>query len=149
MNVTNIIEVALNGRTFIESPARFQYDYGQKLKITDMDTMGITSPYQVYFSNDFKNGTAEPQMGGLNGVIIPNKLFLTGKPIYAFFFLHSKNDDGRTAYVVKIPVINRAAPSDLTPDDDEQNKQTIVIDADIICTDNGDGNIIITLKEVD
>ena len=122
MNVTNIIEVALNNRRTVEvKDSLFQYDYGQILKITDLQEMGILSPYQVYFSNDLKTGTAKPQMGDADGVKIPDEYLQTGKPVYAFFYLHHGESDGRTVHVVKIPVISRVAPLDEVPTEVEQS----------------------------
>ena len=122
MNVTNIIEVALNNRRTVEvKDSLFQYDYGQILKITDLQEMGILSPYQVYFSNDLKTGMAKPQMGNADGVKIPDEYLQTGKPVYAFFYLHHGESDGRTVHVVKIPVIPRVAPLDEVPTEVEQS----------------------------
>lgn len=122
MSVTNIIEVALNNRRTVEvKDSLFQYDYGQILKITDLQEMGILSPYQVYFSNDLKTGVAKPQMGDANGVKIPDEYLQTGKPVYAFFYLHHGESDGRTVHVVKIPVISRVAPLDEVPTEVEQS----------------------------
>lgn len=122
MSVTNIIEVALNNRKTVEiKDSLFQYDYGQILKITDLQEMGIISPYQVYFSNDLKTGVAKPQIGDTDGVKIPDEYLQTGKPVYAFFYLHHGDSDGRTVHVVKIPVISRVAPLDEVPTEVEQS----------------------------
>ena len=130
MNVTNIIEVALNNRRTVEvKDSLFQYDYGQILKITDLQEMGILSPYQVYFSNDLKTGVAKPQMGNTDGVKIPDEYLQTGKPVYAFFYLHHGESDGRTVHVVKIPVISRVAPLDEVPTEVEQSALTRAIAA--------------------
>lgn len=108
MAVSNITNVEFGNLTMVETEPHYQYDYGQKLKFTDLN---LPSSYEVHFANDATTGIAYTQIGDTNGVEIPNGLFQTGKPIFAFIYLHKSSDDGKTVYVVKIPVRSRAKPT--------------------------------------
>lgn len=108
MAVSNITNVEFGNLTMVETEPHYQYDYGQKLKFTDLN---LPSSYEVHFANDATTGIAYTQIGNTNGVEIPNGLFQTGKPIFAFIYLHESSDDGKTVYVVKIPVRSRAKPT--------------------------------------
>jgi hypothetical protein len=78
----------------------------------------VTLPqaYEVHFALD-KTGDAVTQIGGADGVTVPDSMFTSGSPIYAWVYLHDGETDGYTQYTAIIPVIKRAAPSDqeLTP----------------------------------
>ena len=92
----------------------WQYDYGQILKIT-----GVTLPsnYEVHFSNEKEGGTAKTVLGNADGVAIPDEYLTTGRPIYAWIFLHTGSSDGETVYTIHIPVRRRSESTDtaLTP----------------------------------
>lgn len=108
MAVSNVTNVEFGNLTMVETEPHYQYDYGQKLKFTDLN---LPSSYEVHFANDATAGIAYTQIGDTNGVEIPNGLFQIGKPIFAFIYLHKSSDDGKTVYVVKIPVRSRAKPT--------------------------------------
>lgn len=109
----NIIRAAFGaaGRTAV-APRRYRYDYGQILRI---EGVSLPDAYEVHFANSETSGTTITQIGGADGVTVPDQLFLTGKPVYAWFFLHTGADDGRTIYRIQIPVQERPAPSDEEP----------------------------------
>ena len=88
---------------------RYQYDYGQILKPDGID---LPTAYEVHFSIGNETIT---QIGTPEGVTIPDEVFLSGKDIDAYIFLHSGADDGETVYKVKIPVLDRPRPSDEEP----------------------------------
>lgn len=107
----NILRIAFKGKKSIESKPLYQYDYGQKIKFIDLQ---LPNSYEVHFSNR-KKGTSVTQLGDINGVTIPDIYLQTGLPIYAWIFLHSGQDDGETEYMVTIPVIQRAEPTNDKP----------------------------------
>ena len=127
MAASNIIKVSFGNLNTVEVSPRYQYDYGQILKFTDL----ILPPtYEVHFSNNGTQGIAYTQIGDSDGVIIPDALFQTGKAIYAFIYLHNGENDGRTAYVVRIPIIPRAKPTNyVVPTPEEQSALTDAISA--------------------
>ena len=95
----------------------YQYDYGQILYID-----GVTLPpsYEVHFSND-QTGSSKTQIGNEQGVVIPQEYLLTGKPVYAWVYLHNDTDDGETVYTITIPVIKRAKITEDTPTPSEES----------------------------
>jgi hypothetical protein len=103
--------------------ALFQYNYGQKLIIKDLE---LPFSYEVHFCND---GDAETIMmtGGPDGVLIPDNLLETGKNVLAYIFLHETNSDGQTKYTIRTPVIRRGKPSDIefTPTEESTVSQLI------------------------
>lgn len=111
----NIINVNFRHKySSLVSEGRYQYDYGQVLLMGGLD---LPPAYEVHFSNKSDLGDAITQVGSSDGVPIPDELFLTGKDIYAFTYLHEGNSDGRTMYKVRIPVKKRPKPTDqeITP----------------------------------
>lgn len=109
----NIIRAAFGaaGRTTV-APRRYRYDYGQILRI---EGVSLPDAYEVHFANSETSGTTITQIGGADGVTVPDQLFQTGSPVYAWFFLHTGTEDGRTIYKIQIPVQERPAPSDEQP----------------------------------
>ena len=109
----------------IQTEPRYQYNYGQVLAFS-----GITLPdaYEVHFSNVLL-GDSFTQIGDADGVAIPDQLFQTGASIYAWIFLHAADSDGETVYMVTIPVVRRAKPSDLEPTPVEESAITEAIAA--------------------
>ena len=96
----------------ITTESRYQYDYGMILKFGGAVT--LPQAYEVHFALD-KTGDAVTQIGGADGVTVPDSMFTSGAPIYAWVYLHDSETDGYTQYTAIIPVIKRAAPSDLEP----------------------------------
>ena len=100
------------GGNEITTESRYQYDYGMVLKFGGAVT--LPQAYEVHFALD-KTGDAVTQIGGADGVTVPDSMFTSGSPIYAWVYLHDGETDGYTQYTAIIPVIKRAAPSDLEP----------------------------------
>lgn len=112
--MSNIIRAIFNNVNDKEvfAKARYQYDYGMVLRFEGAVT--LPSAFEVHFALS-KHGEAITQIGNSEGVPVPDALFLAGKTIYAWAYLHSGEDDGYTEYMVQIPVIQRAQPSDEVP----------------------------------
>ena len=122
----NIISVRFDGGNLVYACPRYQYDYGQILKFTDLD---LPFAYEVHFSNTDKSGNSVTQIGDENGVTVPDAMFLSGETIYAWVYLHSTADDGETVYKTVIPVQKRAKPTNQTPTPVQQDAITEAIAA--------------------
>lgn len=107
-----------SGATQSWASEAWQYDYGQVLQF---DGLELPEAYQVHFSNVPMTGTAITQIGGADGVTVPDQYFATGEPVYAWVYLHEGEDDGETVYMVTIPVKKRPQPSDEVPTPEEQS----------------------------
>ena len=112
MQTTNVVDAVFNGARTARTRGLYQYDYGQVLRFADLS---VPSAYQVHFSNVSVGGEAVTQIGGADGVTIPDALLTTGKPVYAWVFLHTGADDGETRYTVYIPVTARSKATDVEP----------------------------------
>ena len=120
----NIVTALFGELRYCTTVAKWQYDYGQILKIEGVD---LPAAYEVHFSNDLY-GESTTQIGDENGVTIPDTYFTTGQMIYAWIYLHTEND-GETVYVVRIPVRKRASIEDYNPTDEQQDAITQAIAA--------------------
>ena len=102
----------------IQTAPLFQYDYGQILIIE-----GITLPtaYQVHFSNE-PYGTSTTSIGGADGVEIPDAYLQTGADVYAWLFLQTGENDGRTVAMIRIPVKARAEITNEEPTEVQQGE---------------------------
>lgn len=89
-----------------------QWDYGQVLQFEGLD---LPSAYTVHFANQPMSGDAKTQVGGADGVDIPDEYLTTGLPVYAWVYLHTGADDGETVYSVTIPVTKRPKPIEEPP----------------------------------
>lgn len=107
-----------SGATQTWTEEAWQYDYGQVLQFDGLD---LPEAYQVHFSNVPMTGTTITQIGGADGVTVPDQYFTTGETIYAWVYLHEGEDDGETVYMVTIPVKKRPQPSDDVPTPVEQS----------------------------
>ena len=113
----NTVIVSLGKFLEVTTRKLWQYDYGMRLVFTDVD---LPDAYAVHFSNKEFDGDAIVQVGNSDGVVIPDELFLTGKDIHAWIYLHSGDDDGETVYNINIPVRKRSQPIDVPPNPIEQ-----------------------------
>ena len=90
----------------------YQYDYGQVLQITGME---LPEAYEVHFGNEPMSGDSTMQIGGADGVSIPDMYLTSGEPVYAWLFLHTGAEDGETVRTIKIPVKKRARRTSVAP----------------------------------
>lgn len=121
----NIIQLAFNGETSATTDELvYKYDYGQKLQFTDLE---LPEVFEVHFAQQ-RLGRAVKQIGQNNIVDIPDGLLEKGS-VYGWIFLHETESDGETEYEFKIPVKNRATPTDgeITPEQESVISQTIAV----------------------
>lgn len=107
-----------SGSTQTWTDEAYQYDYGQVLQF---DGLTLPDAYEVHFSNTPMSGETITQIGGSDGVTVPDQFFLSGSAVYAWIYLHEGEDDGETVYMVTIPVKKRPQPSDDVPTPVEQS----------------------------
>lgn len=112
----SVIAYELLDRVVGESNFLWQYDYGQKMRLTGVE---LPMSYTVHFSNSSR-GASIPSIGNASGVSIPDQVLLTGKPVYFWLFLHVGESDGQTAYANIINVHPRANLPEIDPPDPEQ-----------------------------
>lgn len=117
--VLNVITAKFcSGSTQAWTDEAYQYDYGQALAFDGLD---LPDAYEVHFSNTPMSGETITQIGGADGVNVPDQYFTTGETIYAWVYLHEGEDDGETVYMVTIPIKKRPQPSDTPPTPQEQS----------------------------
>ena len=102
-----------------------RYDYGQFLKFEDIELPDV---YEVHFCNE-GDQTTKTELGGHDGVRIPDEYLQTGKKILVFMYLHADYDDGTTVYKITIPVEGRPGISEDPPTEEEQGIVTQTIAA--------------------
>lgn len=112
----SVIAFELLDRIAGESNFLWQYDYGQKMRLTGVE---LPMSYTVHFSNSSR-GASIPSIGDASGVSIPDQVLLTGKPVYFWLFLHVGETDGQTAYANIINVHPRANLPEIDPPSPEQ-----------------------------
>ena len=112
MSVDNIVRASFVFGRSTKTRSLHQWDYGQILQFEGLD---LPSAYTVHFANQPTSGDAKTQVGGADGVDIPDEYLTTGLPVYAWVYLHSGADDGETVYSVTIPVTKRPKPIEDEP----------------------------------
>lgn len=115
----NILTVAFGPSRTGQTRKAYQYDYGMVLKFPELS---LPAAYEVHFANKETGVDSVTQIGGTNGVSVPDAMFISGDPIYVWIYLHTGQDDGETVYRALVPVVKRARPSDTTPDPVEQSE---------------------------
>lgn len=124
----NVIVAAFDERTrrAVVGPL-WQYDYGQILKFTGID---LPAAFEVHFSNDPRRGEASRVNGTPEtGVVIPSRYMTSGANVFAWLFLHTRNDDGGTKFEVEIQVRRKPPGADIViPEDDIPEAQGIIAD---------------------
>ena len=122
---TRYVDVAFDGKRTAMARALYQYDYGQVLRVTDLD---LPVAYEVHFASD-KTGNSITQIGNADGVAIPDSVLLTARSFYAWFYLHEGEEDGETRYEIMFPVLARSRPTNATPTPVQQDVITETIAA--------------------
>lgn len=114
--MSNIVSASFYGSVrMVTVTPKYQYDQGQILKITGLD---LPDTYKVDFSNYDNKEDSVMSVGSSEGAIIPDSLFETGLPIFAFVVV-SEEDSVTTEYKINIPVIKRPVPTDYEPSQEE------------------------------
>lgn len=110
MAETNIIRVSFGAIRSTTASPRYRYDYGQILELIGIPN--LPDAFEAHFSNEDEDGTATTMIGQAGRVPVPDTYFETGLPVYCWVYVHDAETDGRTAWKVKIPVRQRAAPEE-------------------------------------
>lgn len=117
MSITNIIEINFNGNQMAFVDSEYRLDSGMYLKFMDID---LPEAYQVHFANRQHGATFE-SIGNADGVRIPDDVWTSKEPIFAWVYLHPTEDSAVTKYEVRIIKKNRAdLPSGVEPTPYEQ-----------------------------
>lgn len=126
----SIVCAVFGGFKKAKTRALWQWDYGMTLVFK-----GLSLPeyYTVHFANQPMSGEAKKQLGGSEGVIIPDEYLTTGLPVYAWVYLHEGESDGETVYMVEIPVQKRPKPTEEEP---TPAQQTLIEQAIAALTEN-------------
>ena len=98
MSITNIIEINFNGNRMAFVDSEYRLDSGMYLKFMDID---LPEAYQVHFANRQQGATFE-SIGNADGVRIPDNVWTSKEPIFAWVYLHPTNDSAVTKYEVRI-----------------------------------------------
>lgn len=133
----NILRVVFGGVRSVTSRPLYQYNYGQKLKLSGVN---LPDMYEVHFSKS-RSGTAVTVIGDESGVDIPDSLLETEGEVIAWVYLHTTEDDGETKYEITIPVKGRAQPTheDPTPVQQSEIERLIALAEEIIERGGGGG----------
>lgn len=107
----NIARYTLLNRISGEEDFLWQNDYGQKMLITGIE---LPLSYEVHFANSSR-GDSVPELGDSSGVLIPDTVLTSGKPVYFWLFLHVGENDGQTVYGGVINVKPRTALPTVEP----------------------------------
>ena len=117
MSITNIIEISFNGTQMAFVDSEYRLDSGMYLKFMDID---LPEAYQVHFANR-QHGASFESIGNADGVRIPDNVWTSTEPIFAWVYLHPTNDSAVTKYEARIIKKARAdLPSGVTPTPYEQ-----------------------------
>ena len=117
MSITNIIEISFNGKQMAFVESEYRLNSGMYLKFVDID---LPESYQVHFANRQKGASFE-SIGNADGVRIPDNVWTSTEPIFAWVYLHPTNDSAVTKYEARIIKKARAdLPSGVTPTPYEQ-----------------------------
>ena len=121
----NIVTAFLGGGTTVTTAPLYQWDYGQILLFSGLE---LPFSFEVHFSNTERRGDSTTSIGEDNSVTIPDIYLTTGKPVYAWIYLHDSETDGETEYAITIPVIQRPRPTHETPTPVQQSEIEQLID---------------------
>lgn len=116
-NNDNIIYAKFNHGREITTDSRSQYAYGQVLKIS-----GLHLP--ASFDADIANKgdkQAKAAIGTNNELPIDDNYFLSGKDIIVMINVHATDKDGRTKYIINIPINKRSKRADIELEPVEQD----------------------------
>lgn len=121
--MNNIVNAHVKYRQGKSSPV-YQYDYGQILKIEDVE---LPVAYEVHFANSPNSSHSITQIGDAEGVAIPDEILLNPGTAYAWVYLHTGDSDGETRIEITIPVLKRAKVTNSEPTPVQQDAITEAI----------------------
>lgn len=112
----NIISAHLNNRNSCQTATLYQYNQGMILRIVGPE---LPTAYEVDFANSV-TGQSITQVGGVNGVTIPDQFFTPGSMIHAWVVLVGE-DYVVTRYHIMIPISPRAVRTSEEPTPSQQS----------------------------
>ena len=121
----NIVTALLRPGGVTTTRPLYQYDYGQILVLTGHE---LPPAYEVHFANA-GDPVSKTQIGGADGVSIPDEYLESGAAIHAWLFLHAGPNDGETKAMIIIPVKTKIKTGDEEPVPVEQSVITQAIAA--------------------
>lgn len=122
-NNDNIIYAKFNHDYVITTNSRSQYAYGQVLKISGLH---LPASFDADISNK-GDKQAKAVIGTDNELPIDDAFFLSGKDVIVMINVHVADKDGRTKYIVRIPVEKRPIRADIELEPVEQDVISVAI----------------------
>ena len=116
-NNDNIIYAKFNHGREITTDSRSQYAYGQVLKISGLH---LPASFDADVSNK-GDKQAKAVIGTENELPIDDAFFLSGKDVIVMINVHAVDKDGRTKYIIRIPVEKRPERADIELEPVEQD----------------------------
>lgn len=124
-NNDNIIYAKFNHGREITTDSRSQYAYGQVLKISGLH---LPTSFDADISNK-GDKQAKAIIGTDNELPIDDAFFLSGKDVIVMINVHAADKDGRTKYIIRIPVEKRPERADIDVEPVEQDAISVAIAA--------------------
>ena len=106
----NIIYAKFKQGYEITTDSRSQYAYGQVLRISGLHRLPEHFDADVSNEGDKK---AVARIGSNNELPIDDAFFLSGKDVIVMVNVHETDSDGRTKYIIRIPVKKRPIRADI------------------------------------
>ena len=122
-NNDNIIYAKFNHGREITTDSRSQYAYGQVLKISGLH---LPASFDADVSNK-GDKQAKAVIGTDNELPIDDAFFLSGKDVIVMINVHAADKDGRTKYIIRIPVEKRPERADIELEPVEQDVISVAI----------------------
>ena len=116
-NNDNIIYAKFNHGREITTDSRSQYAYGQVLRINGLH---LPASFDADVSNK-GDKQAKAVIGTDNELPIDDAYFLSGKDVIVMINVHAADKDGRTKYIIRIPVEKRPERADIELEPVEQD----------------------------
>ena len=116
-NNDNIIYARFNHGHEITTDPRSQYAYGQVVKISGLH---LPASFDADVSNK-GDKKAKAAIGTNNELPIDDNYFLSGKDIIVMINVHATDKDGRTKYIINIPINKRSKRADIKLEPVEQD----------------------------
>ena len=126
MSENRIITVTYDDSLRCTTREAYQYDYGQVFRFKGFGEM-LPETFEVHFS--IGNRKAVTQIGTNGEVAVPDVCLEGYAPVMAWLFLHDTESDGETKFEIKVPVKQRAKPTDQEPTPVQQDTITQAIAA--------------------